>query len=190
MASTGIASEKKLFLKRAFKNLRQLGSVAPSSIHLGEEMARHLDAQADYPIVELGGGTGSLTRAILSAGIDPQRLYTLELDEELCSFLQNEFPDCHVIHGCAGQLEKILPKEIHGKVKAIVSGLPLLNFPTKAMDQVVESALSIMAPEGYMLQYTYSPRSPLPAERYGLQKDKLRTVLRNIPPATVWKYWR
>ena len=183
-------SEAALFIKRVLNNPRQLGAVLPSSSHLGAEMAKHITIDKDTPIVELGGGTGSLTQAIVDTGIAPERVYTVELDPALCDYLRSRFPKCNVINGCAGDLAAILPKKIQGKVGVTVSGLPLLNFPREAMDDIIKSAFSVMNDQGYMLQFTYSPKSSLPAEDYGLVKEHMGTVLRNVPPATVWKYSR
>ncbi|HCC25398.1 MAG TPA: hypothetical protein DEP85_07845, partial [Holosporales bacterium] len=70
----------KLFLSRVLRNPRQLGAIAPSSRHLGELLARHAAVDNYSPIVELGGGTGSLTRAMIKAGIAPHRIYVIELE--------------------------------------------------------------------------------------------------------------
>ena len=39
-----------------------------------------------------------------------------------------------------------------------------------------------------MLQYSYSPISPIPAKKLGVKAEIVRFVLRNVPPATVWRY--
>src|SRR3990167_6250220 len=78
----------KLFLLRALRNPRQLGAVAPSSRHLGALLARHAKGDDESPIVELGGGSGSLTRAMIKGGIDPARIYVIELDAALAGYLK------------------------------------------------------------------------------------------------------
>ncbi|MBL8677282.1 MAG: phosphoethanolamine methyltransferase, partial [Alphaproteobacteria bacterium] len=112
----------KLFLSRVLRNPRQLGAVAPSSRHLGALLARHAAVDAYSPIVELGGGSGSLTRALIKAGIEPGRIYVIELDKALALYLKSAFPQVNVIHGNATELGKILPSHIIGKVHRIVSG--------------------------------------------------------------------
>ncbi len=44
------------------------------------------------PIIELGGGTGSVTRALLEAGIAPERLVVVERDEKLRTDPAHAFP--------------------------------------------------------------------------------------------------
>ncbi len=177
-----------LFVKRVFKNPRQLGAVFPSSNALGSFIAEHVDAKASSPILELGGGTGSLTKAMLKCGVDPQRLYIIEIDLELCAFLKGKFPQCHVLHGCATKLEELLPKTVIGEIHTTVSGLPLLNMPKEVRKDIMSSTFNVMDQHGSILQYTYSPKASFPAEEYGLQKEKLGVVLRNVPPATIWRY--
>ena len=82
----------KLFLMRVLRNPRQLGAVAPSSRHLGALITKHAKGKDESPIVELGGGSGSLTRAMIKGGIDPARIYVIELDAELASYLKNALP--------------------------------------------------------------------------------------------------
>ncbi len=178
----------KLFLLRVLRNPRQLGAVAPSSRQLGALLAKHAAFDDHSPIVELGGGSGSLTRALIKAGIDPSRIYVIELDSALANYLKEAMPQVNVIQGDAADLAKILPAHILGKVHRIVSGLPMINIPQPIRGQILESCFQIMAPGGAYLQYTYSPRSSIDATAYQLNKKRLGTVFLNLPPATVWQY--
>ncbi len=178
----------KLFLLRALKNPRQLGAVAPSSRHLGALLAKHAKGNDESPIVELGGGSGSLTRAMIKEGIDPRRIYVIEIEASLAEYLKTSLPQVNVIHGNAAELHKILPPEIIGQVKRIVSGLPMINIPEPVRKMILESCFEIMTPGGAYLQYTYSPRSSINAKAFQLKKKRLGTIFLNIPPATVWQY--
>lgn len=180
----------KLFLLRVLRNPLRLGAVAPSSRYLGALLARHAFVDDDSPVVELGGGTGSITRALIKEGIAPSRIYVVELDPSLASYLKTAFPDINVIQGNATELGKILPPEIIGKVQRVVSGLPMINMPEAIRRQILESSFDIMAPGGGYLQYTYSPRANVDAKAYGLTKKRLGMTFRNLPPATVWQYTR
>jgi len=180
----------KLFILRALRNPLQLGAVAPSSRHLGALLARHAAIDDDSPIVELGGGSGSLTKALIKSGIAPSRIYVIELDPALAAYLKTALPQVNVIHGNAAELGKILPSKIIGNVRRIVSGLPMINMPEPIRRQILESCFQIMAPEGVYLQYTYSPRSSINAKAYQLTKKRLGTIFRNLPPASVWAYTR
>ena len=138
----------KLFLARALRNPRRLGAIAPSSRQLGALLAKHAASDDHSPIVELGGGTGSLTHAMIKAGINPSRIYVIELDPALADYLKEAIPQVNVIQGDAAHLAKILPSHIVGKVKRIISGLPMINIPQPVQQQILESCFQIMAPEG------------------------------------------
>ena len=178
----------KLFILRALRNPRQLGAVAPSSRHLGALLARHTIIDDVSPIIELGGGTGALTRVLMNTGLDPSRLFVIELDPALAAYLKSALPQVNVIHGNAAELDQILPPEVIGKVHRIVSGLPMINMPENVRRNILESCFKVMAAEGAYLQYTYSPRSSIDAKAYNLKKKRLGTIFRNLPPATVWQY--
>lgn len=178
----------KLFILKALRNPRQLGAVAPSSRHLGALLARYITLDDESPLIELGGGSGSLTRALIKAGINPAQIYVVELDKELASYLKSAIPQVNVIHGNATELGQILPPEIIGKAQRIVSGLPMINIPEPIRRQILESCFQIMAPGGAFLQYTYSPRSSINAKVYQLDKKRLGTTFLNLPPATIWQY--
>lgn len=179
----------KLFMLSVLRNPRRLGAVLPSSRHLCAMLARHAAVDDVSPIVELGGGTGALTRAFLQAGIKPERIYVVELEKKLASYLTMVLPpEVTVIQGDAAELKKILPSHILGKVNRIVSGIPMINLPETVRRQILESCFEIMAPEGAYLQYTYSPRSSINSKAYGLTQKRLGMSLLNVPPATVWQY--
>ena len=55
---------------------------------------------------------------------------------------------------------------------------------------IVDQGLAAIAPGGTMLQYSYSPISPIPAKKLDVEAKLVKFVLRNFPPATVWRYRR
>ena len=178
----------RLFILRCLRNPRQLGAVLPTSRRVGAFLARHAEVDADSPIVELGGGSGSVTRTLIKSGISPSRLYVIELDPELAAYLKTSLPDVTVIQGNATDLASILPPEIMGKVRRVVSSLPMMNIPAPIRQKILESCFEIMTPEGIYLQFTYSPLSSINDKVHQLTKKRLGTIFRNIPPATVWQY--
>jgi len=82
-------------------------------------------------------------------------------------------------------------REVLGdRVATVISGLPMVRMPLEVKRAIVDQALGVM-PEGHaMLQYTYSPLSPVPVEAFGLEARLARYVVRNFPPAAVWAYRR
>lgn len=180
--------ERFLFLKQMMKNPRSVGSFTPSSERLGLFISRYIPLGDDSLVVEIGAGTGGLTKALLNAGLSPNRLKIVELDKNMCSFLRIKFPSVSILEGDASHLGTLLPKEWVGNVQIIVSSIPMMNLSLIYQKSIIQSCLSVLGPEGKILQFTYSPLSSLPADRLGLTKKRLGHVLLNFPPATVWQY--
>ena len=67
-------SDSRLLFKLWLKNPFKIGAVAVSSPELAAAMARHIPNRAEGYVVELGGGTGPVTRAILECGVARNRL--------------------------------------------------------------------------------------------------------------------
>jgi phosphatidylethanolamine/phosphatidyl-N-methylethanolamine N-methyltransferase len=180
-----------LFLSRWIRAPLRIGALVPSSPHLGREMARAIDARAAELVVELGGGTGRITRALLEAGVAPERLVVIENDAALANLLRERFPDLRIIQGDARDLVALLKPLGARQVSAVVSGLPLLSMPNEAQERIVKGAFALMGPEGTFVQFTYGPVSPVMGRaRAGLIAEVTGRVWRNFPPASVWRYRR
>ena len=112
-----------LFLKRWLRRPFAMGAVIPSSRLLAEAMARAtvqaLDGRAGH-VVELGAGTGQVTKALLAAGIAPARLALVERDPELASFLRRHFTEPKIIEGDAARLPRLLADNGTTPIAAVV----------------------------------------------------------------------
>jgi phosphatidylethanolamine/phosphatidyl-N-methylethanolamine N-methyltransferase len=182
--------EMALFLGRWLKAPHRIGALAPSSRYLGQAMARQVDLRQARLVVELGGGTGSITRALLAAGLPPERLIVVERDERLHRLLKERFPQLRVLRGDAAQLGALLrPLGVAG-VSAIVSSLPLLSMPKRLRHRIVEQCFGLLAERGSLIQFTYGLSSPLPAREYAVSGRVAARVWRNFPPAFVWRFER
>src|SRR5215468_10650198 len=103
-----ITRESRLFLSRWLHSPMHVGSVAPSSRRLADAIARQVPMDSPGWIIELGGGTGVVTAALLRAGVAPERLVVLERDPLLHKHLVERFPEVHVILGDAAKLAEAL----------------------------------------------------------------------------------
>ncbi|GAO98084.1 ribosomal RNA small subunit methyltransferase A [Caedimonas varicaedens] len=180
--------ETLLFLKRWLKHPLRLGAIAPSSPALTSLISRSISVKPENYIVELGAGTGTVTRRLLEYGIPSAQLYVVELDPELCAFLQKSLPNVHVIQGNATDLASLLPKEVIGKVSSVVSGMPMSTMPLNVQRKIIDACLEVMMPDGEIVQYSYHVTSPIPALKLGLSKKRIGTAFLNLPPASLWRY--
>lgn len=185
-----------LFLKRWLRRPFSMGAVIPSGRLLTEAMAREtLQALEGRPghVVELGAGTGEVTKALLAAGIPPTRLALVERDPELAAFLRRHFTEPKIIEGDAARLPELLAENGISSIAAVVSSLPLLSLPTDIVNGIVHGVFEALPRGGALIQFTYGPTPPVPgALRQGLRLVGTRgsRIWRNMPPAVVWTFRR
>jgi phosphatidylethanolamine/phosphatidyl-N-methylethanolamine N-methyltransferase len=182
--------DEKRFFRSLIENPRLTGAVAPSGPHLARAMARAASGCGAGLVVELGPGTGPVTRALIEAGIARERLVLVEFDPGFCRLLSQRFAPVRVIQGDAFDLARTLAPLAGQPVAAIVSSLPLLNSPPPRRAALIEQAFDLMGPAGLFVQFTYGLRSPIPRQacvnRYSGHAGG--PIWRNLPPARVWVY--
>jgi phosphatidylethanolamine/phosphatidyl-N-methylethanolamine N-methyltransferase len=177
-----------LFWRRWVSNPRGIGAVVPSAPALSRRMAREVLLRDGEAVVELGPGTGTVTRALIKAGVPENRLILVERDREMHGYLVDCFPGALVLHGDAAELDEVLPKSWKGRVSTVVSSVPLLGLPVAHRARIADAVFDTLAEGGRMVQYTYSPFCPLRRAVPGLKSHRAGFAAFNIPPATIWRY--
>ncbi|NTV01326.1 MAG: hypothetical protein HGB04_00885 [Chlorobiaceae bacterium] len=168
---------KKAFIKAYLKNPSRTGSVLPSSDRLGKAFADQLELLPVHRIVELGPGTGALTKHI--AGSTPK---LVEIDNELCRVLSKQFPGCVIENRCAVEFLKECPEPC-----GLVVSIPLINNPEKPRIIAAIREAYLRGVISWCMIYTYGLADPL--KEVGFRKSKkLRSVILNVPPAHIWFY--
>lgn len=158
------------------------GALVPSSPVLARAMADA--ARGAAQIVELGAGTGAVTRALV-ARLPQVPTLVVELQPELARRLERQFPKLIVHAGPAAEvLDGLAPVPAPA---VLVSSLPFRSLPAPVHRQTRESILRFLRvhPGSWLVQYTYAPRAPFDAPA-GFHWMHRRTVVANIPPAGVW----
>lgn len=181
------AQERRLFFRRWLKEPRRLGTVAPISTRLAKLAAGLILDPKGGPIVEIGAGTGRLTRALLKAGVDPAQLTLVELDQELCEFLKKILPGVKVIHGDARYLSELLDPNQIGCISTVVSAIPLMYLKKEQREEIAQSCFDVLKPGGDLLHVTYYYKSPLDEVSF-FNTERAGAVWGNIPPGFVWRY--
>jgi phospholipid N-methyltransferase len=179
------------FFRQWLREPRSIAALAPSGRELARRVAAAVgrDARA---VVELGGGTGVVTRALLERGLPPERLLVLERNPALHRHLVERFPGVEVALADAFDLVEVVRRsrgiEI-GRVDAVASGLGLLNMAREDQRRLLVAALEVLRPAGRFVQFTYAPVSPLARElreELGLEARRASWSLLNLPPAFVY----
>lgn len=176
-----------LFLRRWLANPLRMGSVVPSSRALCRHLVRHAWPDGNEIVLELGGGTGVVSRAFLEAGLHPDRLAVVEIDPNLALHLRDTLPGCAVLEGDARYLPDLLPARLRGRVGAVICGIPLVLLPLTEQRRFA-TAMTAVAPGRGFLHFSYCATSPLPARALGLRAKREAWIPLNFPPATVWRY--
>lgn len=174
------------FLGQILTRPAQVGAILPSSRFLGQEMTADLDADSG-PVIELGPGSGAITRVLLRRGVCPTNLHVIEMNPRFCDVLRQRCPGVDIHCASATDLNALhLPN-----VTTIVSSLPLLSIPKHVVEAVLIAARAQLAPGGRIRQFTYGTGSPvLPSTlaRLGFECVRGPTVWRNIPPARIFTF--
>ncbi len=179
------------FFRQWLREPRSIAALAPSGRELARRMAAAVGREARQ-VVELGGGTGVVTRALLERGIEPERLLVLERNPELHRHLAGRFPGVEVALADAFDLVEEVRRSRGlelGRVDAVASGLGLLTMAREDQRRLLGAAFEVLRPGGRFVQFTYAPASPVARElreELGLEARRASWSLLNLPPAFVY----
>ena len=175
-----------MFGREILDSPRSMGAICPSSPKLARRMASLVDQQSGI-VVELGGGTGAVTAALLKKGVSPQRLIVIEQSTKLSALLRNRFPEVTVINGDAARLAELLGPD-SGKVTAIVSSLPLRSLERGDVRNILGQLEQVLQQDGLFIQYTYSHRDHRAKLSRHFNNVHSSIVWGNLPPARIDAY--
>jgi len=179
-----------IFLREWIGNPLKTGAVSPSGRWLARAMASEVDLSTDGPVIELGPGTGVFTKAMIDRGVAPERLILIEYNPDFCRLLAKRFPGVQIVNGDAYALGGHLEALGISEVASIVTGLPLLSRPMARRIELIDAGVKALKPGKPLIQFTYGPQAPVPAQPGRFDVRRGRRVLFNLPPATTWIYSR
>jgi len=177
----------RLFLRRWLANPLQMGSVVPSSATLCRQIVDQVRQGPDEAVLELGAGTGVISRALLASGIPPERLFVIEIVPSMTEHLRALLPGAQVVQGDARRLPELLPSRWQGRIGTVICGIPLVLLPLAEQRRFID-AIERVAPGRGFLHYSYCATSPLPYRKHGLSARREAWTPLNFPPASVWRY--
>jgi phosphatidylethanolamine/phosphatidyl-N-methylethanolamine N-methyltransferase len=179
-----------LFFRGWFEDPLAMGAVAPSGRRLSRLMAR--DIRPGTRVVELGPGTGNVTRAILERGVLVEDLALVERGTSFLQTLEATFPTATIVRGDATRRHVRLEPFI-GSSDYVISGLPLVLFSNSDKRDLMERSFELLRPAGVMYQFTYSGRCPIgrqTLDELGLVAARVGIAVFNVPPAFVYRITR
>ena len=180
-------TDSTVFLREWVVNPQRTGSVAPSSPKLGAAMARWLPRDPESYVLELGPGTGAVTEALFKRGLREDRLVAIEHNASLARHLRKRFPRAHIIAGDAWEMERLLRELPHpvASVGAVISSLPLLNFPKEKAEELAQTIRKVLDPRGRWVQYSYQIVKDRTRGAEAFRMVASQIVWLNFPPARV-----
>ncbi len=176
------------FLKGWKRDRTAVGAIAPTSAVTARKMASVVRPDSGLPVLELGPGTGVITKAILARGILPQDLTSIEYSPEFCGLLRGQFPEVDIRCGDAFALDLALGSRRDIRFDCVISAIPLLHLPGERRLALVLDLLERIPVGRPVVQITYGLLSPVVALPAGYEVRHLAFMVRNIPPAQLWTY--
>lgn len=175
-----------LMLTKFLKQGRSIASFAPSSRFMARCIVKGIDFQTAHCIVELGAGTGPITRELVRHLQPHTRLISIELDRDMAARLKARFPMVDVVNGDACQLEQLLQERGIQQVDHVISGLPIPSFPQALQNGIMSAAARVLAPGGTFRQLTVMPWVYLKLYKSFFTNVRFNLVPWNLPPGGVY----
>jgi phosphatidylethanolamine/phosphatidyl-N-methylethanolamine N-methyltransferase len=114
-----------LSLSRWLAHPLRMGSVVRSSKILCKHIVCCAWPEDGGVVLELGAGTGAVSRAFLDAGLPAERLVTLEVDPDPANHLRGTPRGVEVLECDACKLLEHLPERFQGRSSSVVCGIPM-----------------------------------------------------------------
>jgi phospholipid N-methyltransferase len=154
------------FFRQYRRRFQTTGAVAPSSRFLARALAKPLERHAGAcRVLEVGPGTGAVTRRIVRFIKPADRFDLVELNETFVNVLKQRFaeePDFRAVaersavHQCP-----IQEFRSEAPYQFIVCGLPFNNFPPELVREIFGAVFELLAPGGVLSYFEYMYMRPL-----------------------------
>jgi phosphatidylethanolamine/phosphatidyl-N-methylethanolamine N-methyltransferase len=179
-------SDFSLFLGKFFRHGTAIASLAPSSRWLSRTTVRNIRWDSARVIVELGAGTGPITRVLAQKAAPGCRVIVVERDRDFARLLHQRFdgrPNLDVIEGDVRDLTAILADRGITQADYVVSGLPVPSFPGALQRDLFQAVKQVLAPAGTFNQITEMPWVYWRFYKRFFDEVRFAFEPRNFPPA-------
>lgn len=192
MMTKGTGRDTIEFVKAAIRRPLEVSTVFPTSRSLAETLLSFANLSQAETVVELGPGTGAITRHLAPRLIRPQSYLGIEIDEPMVNYLRQEYPDLRFEAGPAEILARVQSAD---SVDVVVSSLPWTIFSDEVQERTIAAIHQSLKPGGMFVTYICANALWYPQAKafIGRLKDTFKDVQRsdlewrNIPPAYVFR---
>ena len=183
-----MAADASVFFALWLQKPLRIAAANPSGLCLADAIAAQVDLARPEPVLELGGGTGSLTRGLIRAGCPPGRIIALEREPGLAKILRRKLPGVTVIEGDATRIGQHPAIRVQ-RLSTVVSSRPIKWILPAQQETVIRSCLDHLGRGGRFIQVPNAFRSPLAMDQLGIVGDEVGRIWFNLLPAQIWCYW-
>lgn len=180
-----VGQERTLFFKQFLKKGVQVASFVPSSRAMARAAARAVDPDRQQVILELGAGTGPITREIMAKKHPHSRVIALELDPSFVPVLRRSCPGAEIVEADVRRLPEVLAELNVEKVDVVINGLPTPSLP-ESVNRVVIETIEKFGPEAAVTQITVMPLVYQKMYKQVWERVQFEFVVKNVPPAGVY----
>lgn len=149
-----------LFLREFVRSYHTTGAILPSGRGLSRALTRYL-REGDGPrrVLEVGPGTGPVTRRIVPLLGPEDRLDLVELNGAFVAQLQRRFATEPAFQAVAPRMRlfQCPVQEFKGEspYDVVISGLPLNNFQPAEVREILDVLGRLLKPEGVLSFFEY-----------------------------------
>jgi phospholipid N-methyltransferase len=132
-------------------------SIVPSSRYLAGALTKPIDFRRARTILELGPGTGPVTKAILNRMRPDAKLLAVDINAAFIDHLRDACSDPRLtpVCGSATDLRSILARHHLGSADAVVSSLGLTSMDPRTRIAILRQIGECLVPGGPMTQFQY-----------------------------------
>lgn len=182
------ADDRLVFIQEFLNHPLQIGSIVPSSRFLERRIITAAGVASANVVVELGPGTGGVTRAILRAMPPHAKLLSIEINSRFHALVSSIEDDRLITHrGSACELKEIISNYDLDAPNAVVSGIPFSTMSRSEGSQILEAVSSLLAPNGRFVAYQVSNRVASLCQPF-LGSGQTTTEFLNIPPMRIFQW--
>ena len=185
------------FLQAFLKNPLKVGAIAPSSPELAAKMIEGIHPDENNVVLELGVGTGAITKFLQSKIPNNKSYLGVELDKDLVKTLKRNYDDLEILCGNACDAYSLHKKSGLGKVRYIICCLPFVSLPNEVGEKILEQVDKFMQKGCTFRTFQYAHGYYMPSaiklrefmrDRYGKSR-RSKLIVKNVPPAytLTWK---
>jgi phosphatidylethanolamine/phosphatidyl-N-methylethanolamine N-methyltransferase len=189
----------KMFAEEALADFSKTAAISPSSPQLAAAMLDPLPLAGARVVVELGAGTGVMTRMLLDQLPPQATLLVFEINLRFYNYLKSHFSDPRLvlIHTSAENMDLELRQRGYLEVDAVVSSLGLGCMSERERQLLFERLVPFVHDRTVFTQFQYIHGlqcangrlrrfnlRPLLSRYFASVQSKL--IWRNLPPAFVF----